>query len=73
MNKLSYIKKDYSVPEYQDEIREDAITLFAKNITANFYNFNGRYFSIDEINHIVVLFKERLMIENKLLNFNQTS
>ncbi len=73
MNKLSYIKKDYALPEYQDEIREDAVTLFVKNMSASFYNFNGRYFSIDEANHLVVLFKEKLMVENKLLNFNQTS
>lgn len=73
MNKLSYIKKDYAVPEYQDEIREDAVTLFVKNMSASFNYFNGRYFSVDEANHLVVLFRERMMIENKLLNFNQTS
>lgn len=73
MSELSYIKKDYAVPEYQDEIREDAVILFVKNMTASFNNFNGRYFSVDEVNHLVVLFRERLMIENKLLNFNQTS
>jgi len=73
MNNVQYIKADYGNPEYQEDLRADSIFLLTKNMVANFYRFNNRFMTVSEINKLLMIFNDRMIIENELNTFNQTS
>jgi len=70
---MKYIKPDYEKPEYQDDLRADSIFLLTKNMVANFHSFNNRFMTVSEVNNLLIIFKDRMIIENELNTFNQTS
>ncbi len=71
---MIHIKPDYANPDQkvQRELNEDAIYLFTSNMTARFYEFNGRLMSHEEINYYSGLFVDLLRKQNNKLK-DQTS
>jgi len=69
------IKKDYGLPESQDDLRHDGIALLVRNISSNFRRYNKRKMNDDdEVNKYVMIFIDRMNIENDLdVEWNQTS
>lgn len=73
MDNLRYIKDFYADPTIQDDIHEDALTLFAMNLTSTFERFNDRKMTYEEVESWVEKFNYKMLRENTLEEYNQTS
>lgn len=71
---LRYIKHEYGLPESQDDLRHDSISIMTSNMSAAFLRFNDRHMNQQEIEKIVDLFKSNLYINNNInIEWDQTS
>ena len=70
---VNYIKKDYALPEAQDDLRNDAIILFGMNISNNYRRFNKTSIKKEEIDVLVDLFRKIMYNENENKEWDQTS
>ncbi len=71
---MKHIKPDYANPDpvVQQELNEDALYPFTSNMTARFYEFNGRLMRHEEIDYYSGLFVDLLRKQNNKLK-DQTS
>ena len=71
---VSCIKEIYGKEEIQSDLTLDSLVLFAKNITNNYFNFNKRTITKDDIDKLVDFFGNELYKYNEIeIEWDQTS
>lgn len=71
---IYHIKKEYGNPHIQEDMLHDTLLLLSMNITAKHQKIKNSLLTKEEIDDIVIVFKDYLNKENLIeIDWNQTS